>query len=125
MAPDLFLSRIAGVKVRVAHSHNVKTEHRIIHALMRPIFEMSVTDRFACSVPAGKWLFHKKKFKVINNGIVIENYKPNLSVREKIRKKLGVLDNDILLVNVGIFNYQKNQEFLIELMDQMRKKILS
>lgn len=122
MAIELLAAKVAGIKVRVAHSHNTLTEHPIFNKIFRPLFESTVNGRVACNVAAGKWLFGKQKFLVIKNGIFFNKYKYNQKKRKAIRKSLNLSENNILLGHVGFFNYQKNQEFFIELMKELDNK---
>lgn len=122
MTLELLASKIAGTKVRIAHSHNTITEHPVINKLLRPLFELCVTERFACNEAAGKWLFHNQKFYIILNGIDLDSYGYNLDTRKKYRKILNLDDNEILLGHIGEFNHQKNQEFLISLISKLDYK---
>lgn len=119
MTIELLAAKIAGCKVRIAHSHNTTSQHMTVHKLLRPIFEMLCNGRFACGEDAGKWLFREKEFFVVRNGIDISQYKYNEMTRKKIREYLGVKENEILLGHVGKFNFQKNHEFIIELMEKL------
>ncbi|QGF40719.1 glycosyltransferase [Limosilactobacillus gastricus] len=119
MAIELAAAKLAGVKVRVAHSHNTTTRHVKANQLLRPFFEMVVNGRIACNQAAGKWLFKSKDFVIIENGIDFDKYKLNQNVRTKIRSKLGISDDKILIGHIGKFNSQKNQEFLIELAEKL------
>lgn len=38
MAIELFVSKIAGVPVRIAHSHSTSCDHKILHYLLTPLF---------------------------------------------------------------------------------------
>lgn len=116
MAIELLAAKSAGVKLRIAHSHNTTTEHPFINKLLRPIFEYSVNGRLACNDAAGRWLFKRKKFDVIKNGINLEKYDYSLEKRQFFRKKLNLESNQKLLGHVGTFSYQKNQAFLVELL---------
>lgn len=76
----------------------------------------------ACSTVAGQYMFKSfknKKFTVLNNGVNIEEFKYNEKSRNKIRKELGIDNNTILLGNVGRMVYQKNQEYLLEIMKKL------
>lgn len=116
---ELFAAKIANIKGRIAHSHNTTTDHPFINALLRPLFEYSVNGRLACNISAGRWLFKNRTFKVITNGIDLSIYNFNLNTRLKYRNKLKIKDNEILLGHVGSFNYQKNQIFLVNLLDRL------
>ena len=119
MSIELFAAKLAKIKGRIAHSHNTTTDHPFVNALLRPLFEYSINGRLACNVSAGKWLFKNKAFKVIPNGIDLSAYDFNLNTRQKYRNKLKIKDNEILLGHVGSFNYQKNQIFLVKLLDRL------
>lgn len=119
MAIELFAARLAGIKIRIAHSHNTTTEHAIINHVLRPLFEFNVNGRLACNKAAGKWLFRNKNFTVIQNGINLSSYRFNFKKRERIRSELHIKKNEVLLGHVGEFNYQKNQTFLINLMRKL------
>lgn len=122
MALELFIAKLANVKLRIAHSHNTTTQHPVVNRLLRPLFNFSVNGRIACNEAAGKWLFKSKSFVVIPNGIDLMQYKFDVNKRKKIRLKLGIKDNEILLGHVGEFNYQKNQIFLIYLLKKLPSK---
>lgn len=115
MAIELAAAYFAGVKVRVAHSHNTVTEHIKLHKLLAIPFNQLTNVRLACNEASGKWLFGNKKFTVIDNGIFLEKYLYNQEIRQKIRNGLGISKDEILLGHVGHFSYQKNQEFLVNL----------
>lgn len=122
MSIELAAAFFAGVKVRVAHSHNTVTEHEKLHKLLSIPFNMFVNCRVACNEAAGKWLFNKKNFTVINNGIFLDKYRFNPVVRERMRKQLGISKKDILLGHVGGFNEQKNQAFLLDVLKVLPEK---
>ncbi|MEE6646634.1 glycosyltransferase [Limosilactobacillus pontis] len=114
MLLEVFASYLAGVKVRIAHCHNTKTSHPFLNDCMNPLLELLVTNRFACNYAAGKWLYGKRKFWVIKNGLVLNDY--------KYQNESGSKSDKVILGNVGRFNFQKNQEFLIDLINQLDSK---
>ena len=122
MVLELFAAKLEGCRCRIPHSHNTVTEHIFIHGILYPLFNLLATDRMACSDAAGKWLYHNKQFFVIKNGVDINNYIPTSEIRNKIRKKLDLKSSDILLGNIGYFNLQKNQKFLIPIMKKLDKR---
>jgi glycosyltransferase involved in cell wall biosynthesis len=122
MAIELAAAFFAGVKIRIAHSHNIVTEHKKLNKILRIPFEVFVNRRIACNNAAGKWLFRNKKFDIIDNGIFLKDYQYNQDNRKEIRKKFKLNKNDILLGNVGKFNYQKNQSFLLDVLKQLPEK---
>ena len=123
----LKIAKKCGVPVRIAHSHN--TNHltnnpikRLVNEYYRKQIPRYATDLFACSQAAGEWLFGTNaKFKVINNAIDIDKYKFSEKKREAIRKQYG-WNNKYVIGHVGRFDYQKNQEFLIPVLKQIRQE---
>lgn len=118
---ELFLAKISGIKVRIAHSHNTTSPNLKLHKLMKPLLKFSYTEGFACSKEAGKWLFDDQPFTVIPNGIEVNNFKFNNSVRETTRTKLKLGDSYVV-GHIGRFNYQKNHEFIIKVFEEILKK---
>lgn len=107
-------------KFTIAHSHNISSG-KGISALVKNILQFPIryiADYFfACSLPAGKWLFgnsviKSNKFQVLKNAINIENFLYNEQIRFKKRKELGI-NSEYVIGNVGRFHEQKNHEFLI------------
>lgn len=119
MAVELLAAKQEKVGMRIAHSHNTTTEHPAINKLLRGIFERCVNGRLACNEAAGKWLFKNRDFTIIKNGIFLKDYAFNSSVRNEIRKKYKISDDDILIGHVGMFNYQKNQQFFVNFLKNM------
>lgn len=119
LAIELLAAKIAGCNIRIAHSHSTSCKHQKANKILRPIFELSCTDRFACGEKAGKWLFRNKKFKVIYNSVDIEKYKPNDKIRKNMRSKLDIHPNDFLLGHVGAFNDVKNHDFMVNLIKKL------
>lgn len=122
MSIELAAAYFAGVKVRIAHSHNTVTEHERLHKLLHVPFNIFVNCRVACNEAAGKWLYNNKPFIVIDNGIFLDKYRFNSTVREQMRERLGLSDDGILLGHVGGFNEQKNQAFLLNVMKDLDPK---
>lgn len=119
MGLELFVAKLAKIPLRISHCHNTKTGYPLLNKLLKPIFNFSVNCRMACSQEAGKWLYGKKKFFIIDNGIDLNEYFPSSTSREKIRERYNLTANDFVLINVGYFNYQKNQFFLIDVISSL------
>lgn len=120
----------------VIHSHatgsssnnKLKRSFRILlNKIFRHVLHNCCNQFVACSEDAGKWLFMKKdyeseNFHVINNTIDFDKYKFNNDLRKKIRKEYGITDDDIVLGNIGNFEYQKNQIFIFKSLLELLKK---
>ena len=118
-AIELTAAFLAGVPVRIAHSHSSSCEYMRAHKLLRPIFELCVNGRFACGQNAGLWLFRKKSFTVIRNGIDLDAYRPNKEQAAKQRQALGIPADALVLGHVGMFAEVKNHIFFVKLAQQL------
>ncbi|MBR4109669.1 MAG: glycosyltransferase [Oscillospiraceae bacterium] len=112
---ELLAAALAGCPVRIAHSHNTSCDHKKAHRLLRPVFELLVNGRLACGQEAGKWLFHKKSFQVLRNGIDLSGYAADETQRAAIRQQLGLTDNMLVLGHIGLFIPAKNHKFLMQI----------
>lgn len=122
----LKIAKDSGVKIRIAHSHN--TNHLTTNPIKYKINEFArkrvtkyATHCFACSEEAGKWLFGNANFLIIPNAVHINKFRFDKNQRDKIRNKYGLKDSDILIGNVGRFDTQKNQKFLVTVFDRLCK----
>lgn len=115
MAIDLLPAKIAGSKIRIAHSHNSVCQHYTIHKLLAPIFKKLYTKAIACSAKAGDWIFGEHNFEILKNGIDTELYSYSEEIRNEIRIEFH-LQNKFVLGHIGFMNEQKNHLKLIEIM---------
>ncbi len=120
LAIEMLAAKLAGCKVRIAHSHNTSCKAKMANRLLKPLFRCCYTHGLACSDAAGRWMFGNRPFVVTNNGIETKRFCFNREYRQEIREKFGVLDNHVLLGHVGLFINTKNQGFLIDIMDQLK-----
>lgn len=111
---ELLISMFAGCKVRMVHSHNTTCKHTLIHYALTPLFNTLYTKGLACGIEAGKWMFGKRTFTVINNGVNTDLFAFNQYHRARIRSKYNIKDNDIVIGHVGYFTAVKNQSFIVE-----------
>lgn len=128
-----FIAKNAGVPRRIAHSHNtnlrrsVTKELKLVaHTISKNYYSEFVTDFWACSSKAAKFLFsesslQKKPFRFIPNGIDTERFRFSEGIREKVRKEMGLSDA-FIIGNVGRLCYQKNQIFLVKLLPEILKQ---
>jgi glycosyltransferase involved in cell wall biosynthesis len=114
------------IKVKIAHAHtsyagfNLKM---IIKYLYRLNINKYADYKFACSYDAAKWVFgNNKEYILFKNGIEYEKFLYNDKTRNKIRKELGLSNNDILIGHVGRFSKSKNHDFLIDAFKELQKK---
>ena len=120
LALEMIAAKKGKAKVRIPHSHNSTCKYKTIHKLLTYSFNKNYTLGFACGEKAGKWLYGNKPFIVINNGINIEKFQYNETVRNEIRKKYG-FENCKVVLHIGHFTYQKNHEYLIDIFSELFK----
>lgn len=113
MTVDLLPAWLAGVKVRIAHSHNTTCSHMKAHKLLLPLFRRCYTHGFACGEDAGRWLFGSEPFEVLKNGIDLRQYRYDEVQRQEFRNRIHAEDR-IVLGHVGNFIEQKNHAFLLD-----------
>lgn len=124
-AINFAIAKKNGVRVRIAHSHNSKTEKTlkgVIKSLLIKPLRFVSTCNLACSNQAGKFLYgHKRPFTVVPNAIDIRKFTRNKNRRLSYRKKLNI-QNSLVIGHIGRFNTQKNHKFLIDVFAQVHKK---
>ncbi len=121
MAVEMLAGKLAGVKIRISHSHNTKCDHVKADKILRPFFNRWCNVGFACSKEAGQWLFPQKEFSVISNGVDLEKFQFQPSVREEMRKRYG-LEHNFVVGHVGRFSLQKNHRKLIEIFAEISRQ---
>ena len=121
MVLELFIAKKLGINKRIAHCHNTKCQHKIIHRLLVGMFNKCYTDAIACSKEAGEWIFGENNFTILPNGIDVKKYKYSHNTREKKKKELN-LENNYIIGHVGLFNEQKNHEKLFRIFAEIKKE---
>lgn len=117
----------AGVKCRIAHSHNSRNDLPFIVQKVRRLqtrkIEAAATHYIACSEEAAKWLFprHYKQCLLLNNGIDLNSFKYRSEYRVLVRTELGIGDRCKVICHIGRFAKQKNQKFIIDILANMDK----
>lgn len=114
------------IKRIIVHSHCTGIEnkkHKIIKKVYEKYFLKYATDFFACSKDAAEFKFpqeiiKKNKYFIAKNGIDIDKFEFNNNLREKYRNKMN-LNNNLVLINIGRMEEQKNQIFLIDIMNDI------
>jgi len=133
-----FLARIAGLTIRIVHSHNVHNLS-LARTMPRPFLRFFATHWLACSLKAGRSLFgqhafdkevakplsegsaagihslaiKKNKAFLFPNAFNLELFRFNPEIRLRVRDELN-LGNMFVLLHVARLHPQKNQGFLLE-----------
>ena len=119
------------IPMRISHSHDnlsyLKTGllKSIYIKIMRRWMRKYSTKFYACSSSAGEYLFGRKLFKekgnVLLNSIDINKFEFDECKRAAIRKEFNIGD-EIVIGNIGRLERQKNQEFLLAILQAMNKQ---
>jgi glycosyltransferase involved in cell wall biosynthesis len=117
----------SGIPVRIAHSHNTKSEGGFVARAYKfyasQFISSSATNLMACSELASKWLFGRdsNRCHLVKNAIDLTKFTFSSSMRTDIRKSLGIDDNTLVIGHVGRFCHQKNHAFLIDIFEEFVK----
>ncbi len=125
----LFFAKLAGVKVRISHSHNAfKTNSfvkKVTWKVLKVVNKICANVYATCGYDAGVFMFGKKnmdngKVYMMNNAIDLNKFKYNEGIRNKIRQKYGI-NNEICIGHIGRFMEQKNHLFLVDIFAKFLK----
>ena len=113
---EALISKVAGVRTVITHSHNSRGNHQIIHKMLKPALAKVSDVHLACGILAGQWMYGSENYTIIPNGIDTERYLFQGQQRCRLRRALSITDGEILIGHVGGFNEVKNQAFLVRLL---------
>ena len=112
-------AKSAGIKKVIVHSHSINTVfHRTAHKICRPILGHMKIKRYACSQPAGRWLFGKGSFQVVKSGIQSDLFLFNPKKRDEVREENG-WNGKFIIGHVGNFTVPKNHEFMVRIIKSL------
>lgn len=118
-----------GVRKIILHSHNSKSTaaefSNIVHKITRNFVDNYATDFWSCGDQATDWMFPKKihsKVEWIRNAIDTDKFLFNIEKRKKLRKEFKISDDEFIIGNVARIDYQKNQEFILDIFSEFVKK---
>lgn len=126
----LRIAKKCNIPVRICHSHSTANPKEIVRSMikyiLRPFSKLYATDYFACGNFAGKWLFGKKitnnvHFYLMSNAIDTNKFKFNENIRDNLRAKLKINNDEIVIGHIGRFVQQKNHIFLIKMFKDLLK----
>lgn len=120
------LKAINNAKI-IAHGHSVVYSYHPIKSIRNRILvlpmKLMADQYFACSRQAGEFWYGKNNMKsskvtIIKNAIDVDKFSYNSKFRNEIRDSLGI-DREFVLGHVGRFSREKNQEFLIDIFNEL------
>lgn len=126
----LKLAKKYHIKRIIVHSHNSRlivqglkgSVYLNLHKIHKKKIKKYATDYWACSREASNWMFPANiKSQIIKNAIDLKKTSFNSKKRDKIKNKYSLKDT-FVIGNVGRLNFQKNQEFLIRIASELKKK---
>lgn len=109
-------AKLAGVKTRIAHSHNTKIPiplsflKKEMNSFHRFLINKLATQKIGCSQQACDDFFQTKDTNVIYNAIDLDKFKWH-----------RIPHDGLCLLNVGRYCYQKNQSFVIDIFSEIKK----
>lgn len=125
----LYAGYKAGIKYRIAHSHNTSDQNsNTIIGKLYEKFAISTINKYAthfitCGIEAGKYLFPKQdKPLLLPNAIDTESF-IKLAKKENndIRKTLSISPDTLLIIQIGRLLKVKNHQFTIDLANTLKK----
>lgn len=129
------MAKKSGIEKRIIHAHTNQLMqigkrrcfYEFMHQYWKQHIDRYATDFWACSKQAGEFFYkssilNSHHFKIIDNAIEAQKYYRDAEIRHKIRTQLNIDDNCIVMGHVGIFQYHKNHELLIDIFKQFHEE---
>lgn len=117
-----------GIPKRILHSHsqgmvtyNNAWAYKVYSAFIKRFYPPRFTHRLACSTYAGCTMFGESTFKIVKNGIELERFKYDETLRRTVRERYGISSNAYVIGHVGRFDIGKNQSFLVDIFQSLQK----
>jgi glycosyltransferase EpsF len=127
-----FAARLAGIRNVICHAHGTKDltvqtpKRKIELAILRILMNICATDLLACGMEAGKFVFGPKaKFSLINNAVDLTKFRPpdrSTKILVQNIKKEFFLEDTLVLGHVGSFYEGKNHKFLVDIIEELKKR---
>lgn len=120
----LEIAKENNVSLRIIHSHSSANMGGrltyILHQINKRRIQKWANEFYACSYEAAQWFFGNKKCQIMKNGIDVDKFKFNCSIRERVRRELKI-DNCFVIGHVGRFGIEKNHKKLIDVFYEISK----
>ena len=120
--PQLFAAK-AGGSVAICHSHSTSNAKMTAHRIGRLIMKHSKVERFACSEPAGRWMYGNRPFTVVHNAIDLDLFAFDSVKREQIRREFAISDKQPVFGHIANFVACKNHSFLMKIYRDIATKL--
>ena len=125
---NLLAAFIAGVPIRISHSHNTHSANaerynislsiKLYRIIMRVLINIFSTKRLGCSKDANLYMYGKSvnDVVVINNGIDFSKFQSNDEVKD-----LEIDFNNTNFITIGRICEQKNSIFIVKIINELVK----
>ena len=123
----LLAAKRAGIPIRISHCHqayderNVSLSRKVMVTTLKMLNNRAATRRVACSDLAGRFLYGKRTFEFLPNAINIDSFYVQKS-KQELRDEYNIEKDLCVFIHVGHFYAPKNQLFLVEIMNLLRKE---
>jgi glycosyltransferase involved in cell wall biosynthesis len=123
------IAKKAGIPITIAHARSAGVDQGI-RGIVTKIIRYPLKNRadflFTCSKEAGVAVYGKKAVKAgkvitIPNAIDAERFSYNETVRNEVRKELGISDK-FVIGHVGRFGFMKNHAYLLDIFNEICKQ---
>lgn len=131
----LFLAKRAGVKMRICHAHNSKSQYKpegrfaglkkFVQKLYVKIMKTSIiknsTKLVSCSELASEYFYGGRDAEIIYNGVNLDKFKmPEDFNSDEYIKQVGCTEPK-RIISVGRLSTQKNPAFALEVIAELKK----
>ena len=123
----LLAAKLAGVPVRIAHSHNTADANsstpagRGYQRLSRKLLDHVPTDYIACGQAAASYLFPGRTgVTVIPNAIDVQTFLDASDTA--VREELGLAPDSLVVIQVGRLQPVKNHAFSLRIAEALRER---
>lgn len=122
-------ARLAGVPVRICHSHSTSWRARSSFFgrmqlfVFRRLIASCATALCACGEDAGRFLFGDvKAVHLLPNGIDLDLFSGDKTGAEYEKRKRGIASDRLIIGHIGRFTEEKNHVFLLRLAAYMKER---
>ena len=129
------VAREVGIKIIVVHARSIfidisddeqRQKELLVHEKCKEAFSLELATHFlTCSAEAADFLFGpqipRDRIRLLHNALDISRYSYDEVKRTQMRSVLGIEDK-FVIGNVGRMSYAKNQLFLVDCFNEIRKK---
>lgn len=116
---SLAIAWLCRVPVRISHAHGVAKVRRWQRWLIRWL----ATDFVSCSEVAGRSIYGEYPYIVLRNSISVEAFRFKEEARIALRRQFN-LEGRFVLLQVGRFSAEKNQQFAVELLAALDERFV-